>query len=190
MLSFVCPQCGKTLKVPEEYLGMHGRCTGCGLHLALIGMNERGERPMTASIVEDAVKDVRSAPAATLKQMDCLRNLGASEEVIRGLNRRQASERIEQMKTLQRECEPPTPKQRTYLETLQVPREYLRQLRSKAGASRMIESVHSAPTAKQLRFLKQLGVDKKNRDVIMTRAAASSLINEMLVKKERDRKSR
>lgn len=176
MLLFTCPQCTEVLKVPDEYLGMRGRCNKCGARIALIGQPGSMELQAATRVEESEIDDLPSPPA-TEKQLEYLRALGARDHELEGLNRDQASELIEHLKTQAGDRQPPTTKQLAYLERLGVPPEQLAGIASRKEASAMIDAIQPPPTEKQLALLKKLGADTTQCAALQTRREASELID-------------
>jgi hypothetical protein len=166
------------LKVPDEYLGMRGRCNKCGARIALIG--QPGSMALQAATrVEESEIDDLPSPPATEKQLDYLRALGARDHEFSGLDRERASELIERLKAQERDRQPPSEKQLAYLERLGTPPEQLTAITSRKEASDLIDAIQPPPTDKQLALLKKLGADAAQCAALQTRREASELI-EML----------
>lgn len=176
MLLFTCPECKEILKVPDEYLGMRGRCNKCGARIALIG--QPGSMALQAATrVEESEIDDLPSPPATEKQLEYLRSLGAQDRELEGLDRDQASDLIERLVADSRDRQPPSEKQLAYLERLGVPPEQLAGITSRKEASDLIDAMQPPPTDKQLALLKKLGADATQCAALQTRREASELID-------------
>ena len=183
MLLFTCPYCNKTLKVAEAHLGKRGRCNKCGGRIAIIGSAEVST-PQVASPVTDEVAGEPPAPA-TQRQQQYLKELGASDGRIAGLDREQASDLIDGLKAQRGGALPPTPKQLAYLERLGATREQIAGIDSQASASQLIEELHLSPTPGQMAYLRDLGATGAQLAWLKTKAQASALIQSLAAQKRR-----
>lgn len=182
MLIFVCPYCDEPLRIPENYLGLRGKCKKCGGRVALIG-DASIETPQRASRVEEEEAPEPQEPLpATDRQLDYLRVLGANESRIRNLTREEAVVLIDQLKSERRDNEPPTEEQLDYLRRLGMTSKEIVKVQSKSEASYLIDSLQPPPTDNQIQYLRRLGARAERVSTLKTKSEAAALIEEMLSK--------
>ena len=177
MLQFICPSCNQVLRIAPKHLGHRGQCNKCGKKIALIGA-ENDPAPQMATLVADVPNGSRGEPA-TEAQKEYLRRLGARESEILGLDRMDASDKIDELKSQHLKQAPPTEKQLAHLKRLGAPQTRIDHVISQADASSLIESMHLRPTRMQIELLHTLGATGAQIARLRTKADASELIEEL-----------
>lgn len=152
----------------------------CNGHIALIGRSDATGIQAATAVAENpsAMPDGPELPP-TSRQLEYLRVLGARPEDVAVLNRGAAAMLIDQLTQERQQCEQPTEKQWAYLRRLGVPDRQMRQVRSKADASALIEDSHLSPTPEQMVLLRDLGASGAQLAALKTKASAALLIGDL-----------